>query len=119
MIFTYVDGVELQYTEIKNSGQYHGRFDRLGYGGSLDIQYSNDVIISHTSFSGFDPRGLIHISVSTSILFEDNVINVDISDLYYNVSDQYIHFEENYAPLVYGYSTDTNTINNEFRYDPH
>ena len=62
---------------------------------------------------------ILYIDWSSAILCTDNIINVDATDLYYNVSDKYIYFEDGYAPFVYWYSTDTSIINNEFYYNPY
>ena len=78
-----VDGFTMKYSEIKNNGQYNGPFisdyDRDTYEtAGFEIWSSNNIIISHTVFSGFDPRGLIYIQESSSILFEDNTMNAEM-----------------------------------------
>ena len=111
----------MKYCKIKNNGHYYGSFmsdydsNRFRTTGFI-IWGGKRVELSYNTFSGFDPRGLLYIAASSSILLENNVINVDISGLYYHVPCEYIHFE--YGLLTYYSSTDTNTIDNKFYY-PH
>ena len=112
----------MRKSKIRNNGQYYAGFvtdyHRIVYEtAGFQITESKNIIISESIFSGFDPKGLIHIKESSSISFTDNMINVDISNLYYDVPKDGIYFDDS-APLTYLHPMYSSTISNEFKYDP-
>ena len=88
----------MQYSDIKNNGQYNGPLmddafiDMYIYAG-FQAAWSSNIILENNTFSGFDPRGLIYFLECSTILLQNNIINVDISGLYYNISSKFLHFD--------------------------
>eukprot|EP01084_Bolivina_argentea_P099773 179304_1 len=111
-----LDAITMKYCQIKNCGAYNGPFI-FDYSGFL-ISDSNNIVLTDNIFEGFQPWGLIYIGRSSSILFANNTIYLDASDLFYNISDPQIYTNQA-GSLSYWDSTDTSTINNEFYYNLH
>ena len=117
----------MQRCEIKDNGKYNGpltfidEFESLRsnipfpvYLTSIDNYY----LIENNTFSGFNPYGIIHfwnVPNTSSCWFQNNVIMVDISGIYYNISDEEdIYF--GIAPLIFFVTSNTRTINNIFQF---
>ena len=118
----YADKFILQYSEIKNNGRYNGPFQEEVEGDytnfPIKFDYNDIIIVENNIFYGFDPNGFIISLFGSAFLFQNNIIMVDTSGIYYNIPDDMeIYFE--YAPLYYMATSDTSTINNkfEFKYD--
>ena len=70
--------------------------------------------MEYNTFSGFNSVALLYFISCDSILFKDNIINVDISGIYYDISLMICHFEK--APLYYT-KVSSRTIDNKFQHE--
>eukprot|EP01084_Bolivina_argentea_P240169 403555_1 len=86
------DHIVINDCKIQNNGEFngavkHGDVDRV-----IEVEDSNDIVITNNNISGYNKRGFVRLRSSSDIYMFGNTFNINAENLFYNISAQNIGF---------------------------